>query len=82
MDVVSRWPELFVGLDDQQKATVREAFATDGLEDDEPDRDDVADLVALTLSRINFDVYLRRAAERAASRTSAPYPEPPEPDDR
>lgn len=66
-DVVSTWPELFEDLDDEQRESVRQVFATEHVSGWQPDRAAVADLVAFTLGRIDFDAYLSRAAERAAA---------------
>lgn len=40
-----------------------------------PDRDEIADLVAVELGRISFDDYLIRAAQRHARRSNGPDPE-------
>lgn len=66
-DVVATWPELFIDVDEQQKDTVRQVFATEHVSGWEPDRDAVADLVAFTLGHIDFDAYLSRSADRAAA---------------
>lgn len=66
-DVVATWPELVVDLDDDQQDTVRQVFATEYVSGWNPDRDAVADLVAFTLGRIDFDAYLSRSADRAAA---------------
>ena len=71
LDVVATWPELFVELDDAQRDSVRQTFAMDYLADGEPDRAAVADLVDLTLGRVDIDAYLRRSAERAATLRTA-----------
>ncbi|MGO2520931.1 MAG: hypothetical protein ACTH8F_12470 [Microbacterium sp.] len=70
-DVVATWPELFVDLDEEQRATVRQVFATEYVSGWQPDRDAVADLVALTLNHIDFDAYLSRSADRAAAARAA-----------
>lgn len=65
MDVVGRWPELFTGLEPAQVTAIRQVFAAQWHEGWEPEREDVADLVAQTRGVIDTAEYMRRAAARA-----------------
>lgn len=72
LDVVARWPELFDGLDEQQRDAIRQAFAANWHEGWTPNREDVADLAAQTRGDIDLEEYMRRARERVdAARTHA-----------
>lgn len=61
----ARWPELFAPLSDEQKQGISDALANGRLEGDEPTPQEVADLVALELGRIDHQEYQHRALERA-----------------
>lgn len=72
LDVVARWPELFDDLDELQRNAIRQAFAANWHEGWNPNRADVADLVAQTRGEIDLEEYMRRARTRAdAARTRA-----------
>lgn len=72
LDVVARWPELFDDLDELERNAIRQAFAANWHEGWEPNRADVADLVAQTRGDIDLEEYTRRARTRAdAARTRA-----------
>ncbi|GAA1575665.1 MULTISPECIES: hypothetical protein [Kribbella] len=59
-----RWPELFEPLDDDQKQHVSDALANNRLENWEPDRSDVSDLVDRELGRIDTAEYIRRTLSK------------------
>lgn len=59
-----RWPELFESLTDEQKQRVSDALSNNRLEGWEPQRDDVADLVAREAGRIDTAEYIRRTMAR------------------
>lgn len=63
-----RYPDLFVGLTDQQKWDVHNNIASHVMEGWKPDRDDIADLTALTRGDIDGDEYVRRGTERVDAR--------------
>lgn len=70
LDVVTRWPELFDGVDDLQRDAIRQAFAANWHEGWKPNREDVADLVAQARGEIDLEEYMRRARARVdAART-------------
>jgi hypothetical protein len=62
-----RWPELFEQLDDEQKQRVSDALANNRLENWEPDRDDVSNLVERELGRIDTAEYIRRTLSKVTS---------------
>ena len=63
-----RYPDLFAGLTDQQKWNVHNNIASHVMEGWEPDRDDIADLTALTRGDIDSKEYVRRGQERVDAR--------------
>ncbi|MDV7136702.1 antitoxin VbhA family protein [Williamsia muralis] len=63
-----RYPDLFAGLTDQQKWNVHNNIASHVMEGWEPDRDDIADLTALTRGDIDGEEYVRRGQERVDAR--------------
>ncbi|UWX95960.1 hypothetical protein N2K95_09640 [Arthrobacter zhaoxinii] len=65
MDVVSMWPGLFEGLTEERKNSIRQTCASSWHAGWEPNREDVADLVAHARGEIDMDEFMRRADERA-----------------
>ncbi|MGW7682531.1 antitoxin VbhA family protein [Kribbella sp. NPDC054772] len=59
-----RWPDLFDQLDDDQKQRVSDALANNPVENWEPERDDVVDLVDRELGRIDTAEYIRRTMSK------------------
>lgn len=68
MDVVSMWPDLFEGMTEKRKNSIRQTFASSWHEGWEPNREDVADLVAHARGEIDTDEYMRRTDDRARAR--------------
>ena len=63
-----RYPDLFAGLTEQQTWNVHNNIANHVMEGWNPDRDDVADLTALTRGDIDRAEYVRRGLERVDAR--------------
>lgn len=68
LDVERRWPDLFMGLDEEQRRSVVQPFAAAWHAGWEPNREDVANLTDYAAGRIDHAEYVRRA-DAAASRT-------------
>ena len=66
LNVIELWPELFVGVSDVAAQAIQNACVASWHEGWEPNRADVADLVADARGEIDLDELLRRARERAA----------------
>ena len=65
LDVIELWPELFVGVSDVAARAIQNACVASWHEGWEPNRADVADLVADARGEIDLDELVRRARERA-----------------
>lgn len=63
LDVEQRWPELFDGLDEQQRWNVVQSLAAAWHEGWEPNREDVENLTNYVAGRIDHPEYARRARE-------------------
>jgi hypothetical protein len=63
-----RYPDLFAGLTIEQKWNVHNNIASHVLDGWTPDRDDIADLTALTRGDIDGDEYVRRGQARVDAR--------------
>ena len=70
-DIEERWPELFEGLDDKQRWSIRQALASAWHEGWVPNREDVALITAEARGEIDFDEYLRQVAEVAKQRAES-----------
>ena len=66
LDIEQQWPDAFDGLDDGQRRTVVQTLANGWHEGWEPNREDVVDLAALTVGRIDEAEYDRRTLARVA----------------
>lgn len=73
LDVVALWPDLFEGMDEGERNSFRQTFASNWHEGWEPNRADVADLVAHVQGRLSDEEYLQRGVDRvrAARRRAA-----------
>lgn len=67
-NIQERWPELFEGLDDLQRESVLQPLANAWHEGWEPNRDDVALLVASARGEIDTATAIRLGVEAAARR--------------
>lgn len=65
--VEERWPELFDGLDEEQRWAVVQPLAAAWHAGWEPNREEVANLTDYAAGRIDYAEYVRRA-DAAASR--------------
>lgn len=69
LDVEQRWPELFDGLTAKQREAVLQPLANAWHEGWQPNRDDVALLVASARGEIDTTTAIRLGVEAAARRT-------------
>lgn len=69
LDVEQRWPELFDGLTLKQREAVLQPLANAWHEGWQPNRDDVALLVASARGEIDTATAIRLGVEAAARRT-------------
>lgn len=70
LDVETRWPELFDGLDDAQRRSVVQALAANWHEGWTPNREDVQNLTDVVRGDIDTAAFLERA--RAAAVQGSP----------
>lgn len=70
LNVMDRWPELFVQLDEAQRDSVLQSLASAWHEGWKPNREDVENLTDQARGAIDLPEYLRRARE-AARRSAA-----------
>nr|WP_236867304.1 hypothetical protein [Brevibacterium linens] len=66
-DIESRWPDVFEGLDDQQRRNVVEALAASWHEGWVPNREDVARLTAKVRGDITREEYVAQTIAAAQS---------------
>lgn len=66
-DIESRWPDVFDGLDDQQRRNVVEALAANWHEGWDPNREDVARLTAKVRGDITREEYVAQTVAAAQS---------------
>ncbi|PCC41485.1 hypothetical protein CIK58_05040 [Brevibacterium aurantiacum] len=66
-DIESRWPDVFEGLDDQQRRNVVEALAANWHEGWIPNREDVARLTAKVRRDITREEYVAQTVAAAQS---------------
>lgn len=71
LDIEQRWPELFAQLDETQRRSVVQSFASAWHEGWEPNREDVENLTDETRGAIDRDEYLRRVDTAAERRRKA-----------
>lgn len=69
MDLQMWWPELFGGLDREQRRAIVNAFAASWHEGWVPNREDVADLCDEARGVITQEEYLRQALAKATRRS-------------
>lgn len=68
LDLLRLYPDLFVGLDGETTEMISEIFVSAYFEGWEPNREDVADLIAHDRGEIDDAEYTRRNLERAHRR--------------
>ncbi len=68
LDLLRLYPDLFVGLDGETTEMISEIFVSAYFEGWEPNREDVADLIAHDRGEIDDEEYTRRYLERAHRR--------------
>lgn len=66
-DIESRWPDVFEGLDDQQRRNVVQALAANWYEGWAPNREDVARLTAKVRGDITREEYIAQTIAAAQS---------------
>ena len=71
LDLEGRWPDLFEGLDAEQRRSVVQALANGWHEGWVPNREDVEILTDSARGSIDFDGVRRRALDSARRRASS-----------
>jgi len=65
LDLDTWWPDLFEGMDDAAKVSIKDTFAASWHEGWQPNREDVSDLIGYHRGTLSFDEYMARAKARA-----------------
>jgi len=71
LDLLRLYPDLFVGLDGETAEMISEIFVSAYFEGWQPNREDVADLIAHDRREIDDEEYTRRNLDRAHRRAGA-----------
>jgi len=66
LDLEQWWPDLFEGLDAQERYSIVQACASNWHEGWVPNREDVSDLIDCHKGTISFDEYKARTMEKVA----------------